>query len=144
MRTTPYALLLFFVCLNLSLYMMNEADILPPYEEVQPYTQPSDMLAKFAHIDLSSGTLLVGSIAFVASVIFGLLTGNLILGGTVGLILLSISILSPVAAWVLLGFPYLLAQIGVNPIIVTAITVLCAFSWYWFLFSLVAQRQVEY
>lgn len=123
--------------------MVNESGVLPPYEVVQPYTEPEDILSKIAHIDLSSGTLLIGITAFAASAIFGILTGHLILGGTVGLILLGIDLVSPIAAWILLGFPRFLVQIGVHPLIITVFTVIFAYPWFWFLLNVILQRPVE-
>lgn len=124
--------------------MINEAGVFPSYEVIQPYTDPDDISSKLVHIDLSSGTVLIGFTAFAASAIFGLLTGHLILGGTVGLILLSIDLLSPLASWVLLGFPKMLGQIGVHPLIITVVTILFAYPWYWFMFSFIAQRAGTY
>lgn len=139
MRVTAYSLVLFFVCLNLSLFLLNNTQVLPDYR-VSPFEEPEGIQAHLISFDISGSTLLMAGTALSVWVIISALTGNLIFGGTVALILFALTMLFPVVRWILYGFPIFLQQVGVPTVIVTVIEALMAVVWFWFILGFVGQR----
>ena len=142
MRLTVYPVILFFVCLNLALFMMNETALLgelsrPPYEE------PTAIIENLFYLDLSTNTLIMAGTSLVVSIIVGFIAGNMIYGGTVAIILFALNLLFPIVRWVLFGFPIFLAQIGVPTVVITVVNVLMSVVWFWFILGIIAQRQLE-
>lgn len=60
MKLTAFAIILFFVCLNVSLYMINETAVLP-YWQQSPYEEPAGITGRLVHLDLSAENLLIGA-----------------------------------------------------------------------------------
>lgn len=142
MKITAFGLIVFFVCMNVSLYVINETAILP-YAKINPYEEPSGITGRLVSVDLSNGTLMIAGTGLVMAVIIGWATGNLLLGGMLGVILFGLSIFFPIVSWVVLGLPRFLAQMGVPLVIYTSLTALMSLIWFWFILSFIAQRQLE-
>lgn len=142
MRITAFSLILFFICLNLSIYLINETGALTGVGK-SPYTNPDEITWLIMGIDISSGDLVLGVVTIGVGFAVGLLTGQLILGGTLALILFAINLVIPVLKWVLFGFPIFLGQLGVPPAIATTLEALMAVVWFWFFLGFFSQRTVE-
>jgi hypothetical protein len=141
MKVTAFGLLLFFVALNVSLYVINETAILP-YKQ-SPYEEPSGIIGRLVHLDLSTQNLAIGGAGLTVFVILGWITGHLLFGGTVAIVLFAMSLLFEPLKWLIFGFPTFLGQMGVPLIVYTPLTALMSVVFFWFLLSFVAQRQLE-
>jgi hypothetical protein len=75
--------------------------------------------------------------------ILSYITGHLIFGGTVAIILFAMELFFPIVKWVVFGLPTFLQQMGVSIVIYESITALLALVWFWFILGFVAQRQLE-
>jgi hypothetical protein len=142
LRISAFGLILFFVSLNISLYLINETAILPSYSQ-SPYESPQNIQAKLVHLDLSAENLMIGIVAAAASGLIGLITGHLLFGGTVALIFLAMDILFPIVKWVVFGLPEFMRQMGVPEILYVSVTALMSLVWFWFLVGLIVQRPLE-
>lgn len=142
MRVTAFTILLFFVCLNLSLYFINETQILPNMEQ-PPYTAPEDIGSRLILVDVSAQNLLLGGSILAVGFIVGWITGRMIYGGTVAIILFAMDLLFPVVRWTLFGFPLFLNQLGVHYALTTIISVLVSLVYFWFIIGFIGQRQME-
>lgn len=141
-RLGAYGIILFFICINVSLYMLNEFQVVGDFEQ-PPYETPTGIQDMLLNVDLSGENLLMGGTIIAVGIIFGFITGHLVYGGTIALILFALDLLLPVVRWVLFGFPVFLTQIGVDAVIVTSLNVLMAVVWFWFFLGFVGQRQLE-
>jgi len=137
MKTTAFSLILFFVCLNVSLYIIKETQLIPYY--VEPYEDPSEFSTR---IVTSLGIL--GGGALVAA-----LTGNAWIG-VAALTMWVGSVLLPFFDWGLFGFANFLgsmAAMTANPalvlVVINGVEALMAVVWFWFLLSMISQRYVE-
>ena len=142
MRLGAFGIILFFICLNVSLFMLNEAQVVGDFVQ-PPYEEPDDITGFLVFTDPTGTTLLTFTMELGAGVIFGLITGSLIAGGTVALVLAAITMFIPTARWVIFGFPVFLAQMQVPSFIVMTIEVLMAVVWFWFILGFIGQRQLE-
>lgn len=141
MRTTPFILIAFFVSLNVSLYMINESNVLGVESVYEPLEDPTDILGRLATLD---GTdLMIGGIPLIASSIIGFITGHLLLGASLGIILFAFNLLIPVVNWILMGFPEFLYQMNAPYWIVIPVQVMMALVWFWFMISFIGQRAME-
>lgn len=135
MKIGAFELLLFFICINLSCYILNTIEVLP--DTTLATETPQSINDQFA---LGIG----GSIAIVmGGVIAGMMVSAVIQGAAIALIIAAISWLVPIADWIFLGFPKMLALIGLPEPIWLAIQVLIGLVWVWFLIGIVAQRYME-
>jgi hypothetical protein len=142
MKVTAFGLLLFFVALNVSLYVINETAILPYYKQ-SPYEEPQGIINRLVHLDLSTSNLAIGGAALTVFIILGWITGHLLFGGTVAIVLFAMSLLFEPLKWLIFGFPTFLGQMGVPLIVYTPLTALMSVVFFWFLLGFVAQRQLE-
>lgn len=142
MRISAFGLILFFVSLNVSLYLINETAILPSFSQ-SPYETPQNIQTKLVHLDLSAENLIIGIVAAATSGLIGLITGHLLFGGTVALIFLALDILFPMIKWVVFGLPEFMRQMGVPEILYVSVTALMSLVWFWFLVGLIVQRPLE-
>lgn len=142
MKLSALGLLLFFVALNVSLYVINETAILPYYKQ-SPYEEPQGIVNRLVHLDLSTQNLAIGGAGLTVFVILGWITGHLLFGGTVAIVLFAMSLLFEPLKWLIFGFPTFLGQMGVPLIVYTPLTALMSVVFFWFLLGFVAQRQLE-
>jgi hypothetical protein len=142
MKLTAFLIIAFFVCLNVCLYIISETAVLP-YSETSPYETPSGISSKLLHVDLSTGNLAIAGTQLVIFIILSYITGHLIFGGTVAIILFAMELFFPIVKWVVFGLPTFLQQMGVSIVIYESITALLALVWFWFILGFVAQRQLE-
>jgi hypothetical protein len=143
MRTTPFTLILFFVALNVSLFIINETNVITSNDVAPPYTDPEEIPNLLISFDLTTETLLTGITIAGVGTLIGLIFGNLVNGGLLALVLFALNMLFPVVRWVVVGFPLFLLELGVHQAIVTGITALMAVVWFWFLLGMLGQRQME-
>lgn len=153
MRLTPFVLILFFVCLNVSISIINFSGVLPTGDTTQPYTQPTDIASMFVRLDISGENLVIGGTTLAVGILLGMLTQHLILGGTIAIILCGINMLVPIAKWAIFGLPSFIASalqvesmdastaIVINSIN-AGITALMAVVWFWFILGFLVQRPV--
>lgn len=143
MKATPFVIILFFVSLNLSLYIINESDVLGSGDDIyQPYETPTGMLAFFPNADV--GAVLVSGITTLGvGGIVGAITGHLLLGTTVGLLLWAISLMFPTITWIIAGFPIFLQQMGAPYWIYIPLQVIMSVVWFWFILEFLGQRVWE-
>jgi len=135
MRVGAFEILLFFICLNLSCFILNEMDALP--ETVQATETPASINDQFLLGIGSSIAIIMGG------VIAGMLVSAVIQGAAVALVIAAISWLVPVADWLFLGFPKMLMLMGLPDPIWLSLQVLIGIVWVWFLIGIVAQRYME-
>ena len=135
MKVNAFGVLFFFICLNLSCYVLNEIEAVPYYMEgVETPESIKDIT--YTRV-LSSISILVGG------TLVGILFNTLVYGATIALIICVINLIFPVVDWLILGFPNLLLQMGVPEVIYTVIGTLFAAVWFWFLLGIIAQRYME-
>jgi len=139
MKVTAYGSVVFFVCLNLSLYLLNETQVLPSYQ-LSPYEEPAGITAALIDFNITADELLLAGIPLAVAGIIFFVTGNFIFGGTVAIILFALQLLFPIVRWILFGFPIFLGQIGVPVTIVYVIEALLAVVWSWFMIGFIGQR----
>lgn len=106
MRAAAYQLALFFICLNVSLYIVAETQVLPIY--MPPYENSSNMIAR------TLATLGLAGVGTLATI----MTGNPWLG-IAALTTWVGSVLFPFINWALFGFANFLGMIAAttgNPV----------------------------
>lgn len=138
MRVTAYSIILFFVSLNVSLYLIAETQVLPYYQ--QPYVSPADMKI----------TRTVGSLAILTiGMIVAALTRNWLFGAA-ALVLWALDYLIPIVHWVFFGFPEFMAQVAATTgdtamltAVTTSMNALMAVVWFWFMTGFISQRSME-
>lgn len=138
MRLTVFSLMGFFVCFNLSLYLLNSFNFFGSEIGISPYSEPAEM--QFVSANLDAQGIVIGAAVVTAGILIGYLAGNMIVGGSIGLLLLAIELIFPVARWVLFGFPLFLSDIGVPTEISNVLIVIFSFVWFWFFISLFTER----
>jgi hypothetical protein len=135
MRITAFSIILFFVCLNLSLYVINVTQLVGNVG-MSPYESPANILSMFSTL------IFIG-----VGTIVGWATGNLIFGGAIALIIGVCSYLFNVVNWVFNGTSLFLSKImGSSPqtdAIIMSLQVLMAVVWFWFILGFISQRQLE-
>jgi len=143
MRMTPFTMVMFFIALNVSLYIINETGVITPSgtEAHQPIVSPTEVSGTL--VDISGTSLLMAGVPLVIGTIIGWITRNIWAGGTLAIILFALDLLFPVVRWVLFGIPEFLTQIGVHYSIVLGITALMSVVWFWFILGFIGQRQLE-
>jgi len=139
MKVTAYGTLIFFICLNLSLYLLNTTQVLPNYQ-VSPYEDPTGIQEQLVFIDISAYSLIGGLGVIGVGFLVGFIIGKFLLGATLGLIVFTLTLLVEPIQWILFGFPTFLGQIGVHIAIVTIVETLMAIVWFWFLLGFIGQR----
>lgn len=139
MRTSAYAVLLFFVCLNVSLFIISETEVLPQYAE--PYETPTDIRIR-----------LVGSFTVLTvTIILSGIVGQWLVGVAVGLLLWVLDFFigtTGIISWIFLGFPEFIERAAMMSgadltfvyVITGATNALMAVVWFWFIMGLVSQR----
>lgn len=142
MRISAFSLILFFICLNLSIYLINANQVLTGVGK-SPYTDPTEISGLVLGLDITGENLVLGVVTIGVGFAVGLLTGQLILGGTLALVLFAINLVIPILKWILFGFPIFLGQIGVPPSIVITLEALMSIVWFWFFLGFFSQRTVE-
>lgn len=150
MKIGLYSLMLFFICLNLSVYLMNESQLLGDFY-IPPYEEPSNILSRLLTLNITGTDLLFGGTTIAVGFIVSWISGKFIYGGTLALILFAIDLFVPMAKWILFGFPTFLNQIaevetgaaGSLAAISLVIQVLMSLVWFWLILGFIGQRQLE-
>jgi hypothetical protein len=142
MKLTVFGIILFFVCLNLSLYVLNEEAVVGDVQ-IQPYEDIDGIDSRLFSIDLTTETLMAALIPIGVGSVLGWVSGNLVTGGTVGLIIGVFNLFSPIARWIIVGFPVFLTQIGTPTIIVTVVQAGMSIVWLWFFIGLLVGREMQ-
>lgn len=142
MRLTVYSMILFFVCLNLSLFLLNDQNVIGS-AEYEPYEDIDTLGGKIFDATPSIESILIGGGAFTVTTIIGLVAGNLIYGAGVGLVLAALNIFFPMIRWAFNGFPLFLAQIGTPTIIVTVVSIGMSLAWAWFILGILVGRDLR-
>jgi hypothetical protein len=143
MRLTPFTLVLFFISINVSLYVINETGVITMQgtETIQPYVSPTEISGILVYVDATS--ILMAGTALVVGTILSWLTSNIWVGGTLAVILFALDLLFPIVRWILFGFPVFLGQIGVHASIIVSLTALMSAVWFWFVLGFIGQRNLE-
>lgn len=142
------SIVLFFVALNVALYLVNQTQVIPSTESVQPIYTPDTI--SIAFLDVNPFTV-GGSIAIVGvGILTGWLMGKVIYGASIAVLLFVADKLSGIVSWVFFGFPKFVAAwaaVSGDPtqvnIIAGAAYALMSVPFLWFLMGLVAQRPIE-
>lgn len=151
MRLTPFAIVLFFVAVNVSLSVIQLTQVLPPDEQISPYSQPTDITAMLVHLDISTENLVIGGSTIAVMLIIGWFTGHMILGGTLAIVLFALDLFIPVGKWVIFGIPsFVSTMVGVASAdaatalmlngIVAGLTALLSVVWFWFILGFFTGR----
>lgn len=130
MKIGAFEILLFFICLNLGCYILNEMEALPIT------IQSTETPLSIRNVVASVGIITVG-------VVVGFLIGAIWQGAVIAIIIASLSLVLPMANWVFFGVVDLFDAIGVPTVISTVIQILVGTVWVWFLIGLIAQRYME-
>lgn len=138
MRVTAYSIILFFVCLNVSLYLVNELQVIP--FGLAPYESPDAI-----------STRLVGGFAILTvTMLVSALLGRLVYGAAIGLVLFALDIMLPIFHWIFFGFPEFMTMVAAtsgNPgliyVVTGALNALMAVVWFWFFMSFLTARYME-
>jgi len=138
MRLTVYNMMAFFIMFNLSLFLLNYYTLLGSEFGVSPYASPEEM--QLVSTSLDTEGLTIGLTAVTVGMLFGYFAGNMIVGGSIGLLILATTILFPIVRWVLFGFPLFLSDIGVPAPISQVLIVIFSFVWFWFFISFFTER----
>lgn len=138
MKLTAFGIILFFTCLNVSLTVNNYYQILPLQQA--PYATNENIASQFVSINIDLNSVLLGGAALGVGIIGGYITGNLLAGGTVGLLLGAFALFSPIMKWAIFGVPEFLSQLQVPAIFTTAIGALISLVWFWFILGFISQR----
>lgn len=139
LKVTAYGSLLFFICINLSLYFLNTTQVLPNYRQ-SPYEEPTGIQEQLMFIDVSAASIIGAAGIIGVGFLIGAIMNRLVLGATMGLVIFVLTLLVPPIQWLLFGLPVFLSQLGVHIAFVTVIETLMAVVWFWFLIGLLAQR----
>lgn len=150
MKVALYDLILFFVCLNLAVYLVNETHLVGDFY-IPPYEEPSNILSRLVTLNLTGVDLRFGGTTLAVGGLVGLITGNLVYGGILALILFALDLFIPFAKWVLFGFPTFINQLAeidgvADPSLVAValvIQVLMSVVWFWFILGLISQRKLD-
>jgi hypothetical protein len=140
MRLTAYTIMLFFVCLNVAFYMMNQTAVLGSMQR-SPYSTPADITSMFISFNPNGTTLLISGVLISVGII-GWLAGGFVFGASTAILLGLLNLILVPVQWVVGGFPQFLGSIGVDPTIVTGITTLLAVVYFWFFLSFLSQREL--
>jgi len=134
-RVGVFEIILFFVCLNLACYFLNEIEAIP--YALEGIETPETIMEQ-------TSLQLFSSIAVVISGTFaGFIVGSIVAGASIALVLAAIMYVLPILQWVFFGFPNVLLFMGVPSVITTVIQVLIGVVFFWFLIGLIAQRYME-
>lgn len=137
MRLTAYSIILFFVCLNVSLYLVNELQVIP--FGLEPYESPGDIT-----------TRLVGGFAILTvGALIEVIAQNWLFGAA-ALVLFALDYLLPIFHWIFFGFPEFVTMVaaasGNAALIYTvtgALNALMAVVWFWFFMGFLTARYME-
>ena len=111
MKVGAFEILLFFICLNLGCFILNEMEALP-------FTiQSTETPLSIRNVVASVGLITVG-------VVVGFLIGAIWQGAVIAIIIASLSLVLPIANWVFFGVVDLFDALGVPTIISTVIQIL--------------------
>ena len=135
MKIGAFEILLFFICLNLSCFVLNEMDALPV--RIEPAETPDSINALFV-TNIGSAIAIIGGGVFA-----GLLLGALVQAAAIALVIATLSFLVPVFDWIFSGFPKMLLLMGLPEPIYLVVGVLVGLTWVWFLIGIVGQRYME-
>lgn len=127
-----FSLLLFFLCINIAVSVINALDLIP--FETSPYADPATISTDF--LTIPSSLAMIG-----ISVIGGILTQNPYVT-VVGLVVFSVDKLLPFGSWAITGFPTFLGTLGVPPIFVTGLQLLFFFVWFMAIMEFLSGRDV--
>lgn len=136
MRIGAFEILFFFICLNLSFYVINETQAIPEHS-IEGVETPASIEA------MTIDRIVAGGVILVIGTLISIALKQYVLGGTITVILFALELVAPVVDWVLFGFPRFLTIIDVPPVISTALTTIFAVVWFWFLIGLISQRYME-
>lgn len=143
MKVTPFNLMLFFISLNLSLWVIQVTEVIPVARipEIESPTAIQDLLI---------GSILSGAI--VAAVVLVLTTGNIVYGASSAMIVFVLNMLTGtnnVIHWAFFGlgnYVNIVTRVmGLDPIIATVcvgvIGALTSPVWFWFIIDLFSGRK---
>lgn len=130
-----FEIVLFFVCLNLSCWLMSEIQVIP--FELEGIENPTSITSNF-EVQVFAGITLVSG-----GILAGLLVGSVLVGAVVALTITAITFIVPTLLWVINGLPMMLVMLGVPSIITTILGVLISMVFMWFIVGLLAQRRLE-
>lgn len=140
MRVTAYSILLFYLCLNVSLYVVNVFQVIPT-EGV-----PSQRVIEQGAQGNVAQLLLGGFLTFTLAALITYIGGSLILGGTAALILFALQYLvggDSVLHWIFFGFPAFVGDVassfgmdaGSVLVFQSVVLTLGCIPWFWFILS---------
>lgn len=128
MRLTAFVLFLLFICMNLSFWIITTSQVLPTQQPA--YSDPQAIIIMF-------------TVSVTVWAIFTWITGHLIFGGTVALIVFGLGLFLPPIQWLIAGLPTYLGEIGISNIVIVPVSVLVTFTIFWFLAGLFVQRPLQ-
>lgn len=144
MKLTVYTVLAFYICLNVSLYLVGQFHVFPQMEQ-PPYVTPQAIETKLISSFIS---------AAIAWGLTAAIVGSLLYGGLAGLLIFALQFFlggDSILYWGLYGLPEFLSQtaaaMGINSVQVGVLTGslvgLFSLIWLWFLLGLVSGRYME-
>ena len=135
MNLKPYSFMLFYLCLNVAAFILNESGALLVSQEL--YINPFDISNQFS-LTLFVG-LSVGTIIGIAAILF-----RQYLNASVVLLIWAVGILAPIGQWFLMGVPIILNAIIPSELayITYAVSGFVAFIFFMFMMEILTQRQI--
>jgi hypothetical protein len=135
-----WAIFLFFVVFNISLYMIQASGVIG-YSQA-PYQSPGNISSQLVGWNVITNVSSVTGIIFLTvSAITALVLKEYVLG-TAMLVIWTLGYLIPVVQWVLFGFPIFLAQCGVPAYIWVSLTTVISLCFFWFLLNFVGGKSI--
>ncbi len=138
MRGIAFDILLFYICLNLSCWLIVETNILPGIS-VQPESSPEQM--PFWGTVSSLTTISSIAIPGIGGLI-AIITGHLLFGAAL-LVLAALTYFFPIVQWLINGFPIFIANLDLPIPIYLIIQVLVGFCFLIFIIEFMGGRQIS-
>lgn len=135
MKLTAFGIIFFFICLNLSFYVINQTELFPYYI---PGTETPQSIENMTYLKIISSVAIL-----ITGTLVGIFLNVLVQASSIALIIAVLNYLYEPITWVFTGFPLFLSRMGVPLVIYTVVEVIFAFTFFWFLVGIIGQRYTE-
>jgi len=130
-------LMLFYICLNLAIFVVSQMNLLP--YSMNPQAPPQTFLDLLNVPDIQY--LIAPTITGIGGLI-SIMLGHNLLGGAL-IVYGALTLIFPPLQLAIIGIPQLIAVLGLPEPIPTVLTVLCSFIWFVFVIEFMAGRKIE-
>ena len=130
-------LMLFYICLNLAIFVVSQMNLLP--YSMNPQAPPQTFLDLLNVPDIQY--LIAPTVTGIGGLI-GIFLGHGLLGGAL-LVVAALTLIFPPLQFAIIGVPQLIAILGLPDPVSTTLKVLCSFIWFIFIIEYLGGRKVE-